>query len=161
MSEQDTIFREKSLEQLSTPEQLTSYLRVAGSGVWFVLAGIILLLAGLLVWGVFGRIFTTVTVPAQVSGGQMSCYILEEDLNSSGDPVDVAIGDQHMKADTRKVETKTMDSSADPVLYASGYLTPGKNVVILTCETGLENGYYDAVITTETLKPVSLLFSKS
>ena len=60
------IFREKSMEQLSTPEQLTGYLRVTGPGVWIVLAGLAILLAGLLVWGIFGRLVSTVTVPAKV-----------------------------------------------------------------------------------------------
>lgn len=161
MSDQEHIFREKSLEQLSTPEQLTGYLRVAGSGVWFVLAGIILLLAGLLVWGMFGWVYTTVKVPAQVSGGQVSCYVLVEDLTSPEKSVEVAIGDLHMRANTENVESRVMDNSADPALYASGYLTPGKNVLILTCPMNLEDGYYDAVITTEALNPVSLLFSKS
>ena len=69
MAEENKIFRDKSLEQLSSPEQLTSYLRVAGTGVWFVLAGIIVLIVGLIVWGIFGRIYTTVTVPAEVRDG--------------------------------------------------------------------------------------------
>ena len=50
------IFREKSLKQLSTPEQLTDYLRVTGPGVWFVLVGILVLLFGSLMWGIFGTI---------------------------------------------------------------------------------------------------------
>ena len=161
MDEQNKIFRDKSLEQLSNPEQLTSYLRVAGSGVWFVLIGIIVLIGGLIVWGIFGRIYTTVTVPAEVENGQVSCYILADDISLDSEKFDVEIGDQHMTAASSQAETRTMDSSADPSLYISGYLSPGKNVVVLTCDTTLKNGFYNAVITTETLNPVSLLFAKS
>ena len=74
------IFREKSMEQLSTPEQLTGYLRVTGPGVWIVLAGLAILLAGLLVWGIFGRLVSTVTVPAKVENGKAYCYVLQDDL---------------------------------------------------------------------------------
>lgn len=159
--EQNQIYREKYLEQLSSPDQLTGYLRVAGSGVWFILAGIILLIAGLIVWGIFGQIYTTVTVPAVVKGSQVSCYILTDDLTQTDDAVRVSIGDQDMTAETGDMQAQTMDASADPALYASGYLSPGRNVYILTCATALEDGYYDARITTETLHPISLLFAKS
>ena len=71
------------------------------------------------------------------------------------------IGDQHLTAETSQAETRTMNSSDNPSLYMSKYLNPGKNVVVLTCETTLENGFYDATITTEVLNPISLLFAKS
>lgn len=161
MDEQNKIFREKSLEQLSSPEELTSYLRVAGTGVWFVLVGIIVLIAGLIVWGIFGKLYTTVTVPAEVTDGLASCYILTDDITLDGGTVDIRIGDQHMVAEADQAETSTLDSSADASLYASGYLSPGKNVVVLTCPTTLENGTYNAIVTTETLNPISLLFAKS
>ena len=45
--EDSKIFREKSLEQLNAPEQLTEYLKVTGPGVWITLIGVIVLLCGL------------------------------------------------------------------------------------------------------------------
>ena len=157
---EDQLFREKSMEQLSTPEQLTSYLRVTGFGVWVVLAGIILLLAGLLIWGVFGRIVTRVTVPVQVENGVASCYVLTEDLDKEDHQVDISIGDVKMDADTGEAKEIILDASADPALYESGYLSPGKNAKILTCDTDLQDGIYEAAVTTETLKPITVLFGE-
>ena len=161
MGTDNNIFREKSIEQLSSPEQLTGYLRVTGPGVWFVLAGVIILLGGMLVWGIFGRILKTVTAPALVKDGEAYCYVLTEDVNLNSDDIEVRIGDVSMPADPQKASTITLDASADPALYASGYLSPGEGVVILACSTDLKDGNYNAVVTTEYLKPISLLFSQN
>ena len=44
------LFREKSIERISSPEQLNDYLHVTTPAVWAVLLAIILLLAGFLFW---------------------------------------------------------------------------------------------------------------
>ena len=134
------IFREKSMEQLSTPDQLTGYLRVTGPGVWVVLLGIIVLLAGMLVWGIFGRIISTVTVPAIVKDGKVSCYVLPDAIDSEDPDIDIRIGDITMTADPKAAKTTTMTASDDPALYSSGSLAPGKNVKVLKCDTTLTDG---------------------
>ena len=51
-----SIFRDKSLERISTPEQLNDYIKVTKPSVWVVLIATILLIAGALVWAIFGKI---------------------------------------------------------------------------------------------------------
>ena len=53
-----TLFREKTLERISSPEKLTDYLRVTNPGIWVVLGAIILLLSGLLIWSMIGTLET-------------------------------------------------------------------------------------------------------
>ncbi len=50
------LFREKSLERVSSPEQLDDYIRVTTPSVWLVLLALVLLLAGLLVYSVSGTV---------------------------------------------------------------------------------------------------------
>ena len=50
------IFREKSLERVSSPEELNDYIRVTTPSVWIVLAATVLLLVGMLAWSIFGRV---------------------------------------------------------------------------------------------------------
>ena len=154
------IFREKTMEQLSSPEQLAGYLKVTGPGVWFVLAGIIVLLAGMLIWGTFGQIISTVTVPARVEDGTLSCYILGADLPESDPEVEITIGDVSLKADTGDAKTVIMSADDDAHLYASQYLSSGKAVKVLTAPTDLANGFYNAKVTSEVIRPISLLFAK-
>ena len=41
------IFREKSLDRISSPEQLDDYIKVASPGVWMLLVACIVFLAGI------------------------------------------------------------------------------------------------------------------
>ena len=51
-----SVFREKSINRVSSPEQLDDYIRVTTPSVWLLLAAIILLLTGMLAWSVFGKV---------------------------------------------------------------------------------------------------------
>ena len=50
------IFREKSLERVSSPEELNDYIRVTSPSVWLVLLATVLLLVGMLAWCVLGTV---------------------------------------------------------------------------------------------------------
>ncbi|MCR5211979.1 MAG: hypothetical protein K6C41_05455 [Lachnospiraceae bacterium] len=50
------IFREKSLEKVTSPEQLNDYIKVTRPSVWLILFATIILIVGTLVWAVFGKI---------------------------------------------------------------------------------------------------------
>ncbi len=45
-----SIFREKSMERVSSPEQLNDYIKVTNPGIWLTLAAVIVLLIGFIVW---------------------------------------------------------------------------------------------------------------
>ena len=47
---ENSIFRKKSIERFSSPEQLNDYIRVSNPGVWLTLSAIIILLVGAGVW---------------------------------------------------------------------------------------------------------------
>ena len=52
----DKIFRKKSVDKMSSPEQLNDYIKVTSPGIWMVLAAIAIFLAGVCVWGIFGKL---------------------------------------------------------------------------------------------------------
>ncbi|MFR2214765.1 MAG: hypothetical protein ACLS61_13650 [Ruminococcus sp.] len=71
----DQIFRKKSLDRISSPEQLNDYIRVANPGIWMILAAVIILLAGVCVWGIFGHLDTkTETVGTAKAGTNHMLY---------------------------------------------------------------------------------------
>ena len=63
--------------RVSSPDQLTDYLRVTNPGIWVLLAGIVLLLAGVLVWFSIGTLETVIPVKARVEA-QRALVIPEE-----------------------------------------------------------------------------------
>ncbi len=50
------LFRKKSLDRVSSPEELNDYIRVTTPSVWLILIATIILLAGVLAWSVFGTV---------------------------------------------------------------------------------------------------------
>ena len=56
--ENNTMFRKKVVDRISSPDQLTDYLKVTDPGIWAVLLAVILLLAGLAVWSAVGTLET-------------------------------------------------------------------------------------------------------
>ena len=52
----NSIFRQKSIDKVTSPEKLDDYIRVTTPSIWIVLIAILILLAGGIVWGVFGEV---------------------------------------------------------------------------------------------------------
>ena len=52
----ELIFRQKSIDRISSPEQLHDYIKVSSPGAWIILVAIIIFLVGELIWGVKGSI---------------------------------------------------------------------------------------------------------
>jgi len=67
MAEPSTsIFNKKATEKLRNPDDLDKYVRVTNPSVWVVLGACIILLAGLLIWGIFGAVTTSVSTTGAV-----------------------------------------------------------------------------------------------
>jgi len=50
------IYREKAVQRVNRPEDLNDYVRVTTPSVWIVLIAVLLLLAGILAWTIFGSV---------------------------------------------------------------------------------------------------------
>ncbi len=72
------LFREESMERIQSPERLNDYLRVANPTVWIVLAAVIVLLAGMLIWGSVACIDSFVAGTARVENGVMTVSFDDE-----------------------------------------------------------------------------------
>lgn len=75
-------FRQRSLGRISSPKQLTDYLRVTNPGIWVFLAAVILLLGGLFAWSMAGKLETFTGAVASVENGQ--AQILVTDAGTEG-----------------------------------------------------------------------------
>ena len=58
MAEKDngSIFRQKSLDRINSPDQINDYIRVLNPAMWMVLLGIILLLLAGILWAALGKL---------------------------------------------------------------------------------------------------------
>ena len=63
---ENNLFRKKSLERISSPEELHDYMRVTGPRLWMLLGAILALLAGFVVYASTVTMENTVRIPVRV-----------------------------------------------------------------------------------------------
>ena len=54
MSEGKRVYRQESLDRISSPEKLNDYIKVSSPSVWLIMAAIIILLLGVIAWSILG-----------------------------------------------------------------------------------------------------------
>ena len=82
----EQLFRKKSMDRLSSPEELNSYLRVTTPAVWLVLSSVILILVGALFWGGATFITSSVSGTAKVKDGIMVVTFEEDEFAQNVEP---------------------------------------------------------------------------
>lgn len=153
------IFREKSMKRVSSPEQLGDYIRVSNPSVWMVLAAVIILLAGVCVWGVFGRLETTVSAPVVVKDGQAVCYVTEKDAMSVKEGMTVTVNGQEYKVVSVATVPMEITGSFDSYALHIGGFGIGEWVYTVTVDAAIADGTYSAEIVTDSVSPMSFVFN--
>lgn len=77
---ESSIFNQKAAEKLRSPDDLNKYVRVTNPSVWVVLFAFSALIVGLLSWGVFGSVTTSVSATGVVVNGEAMCFLSAEDV---------------------------------------------------------------------------------
>ena len=75
-----SVFRQKSMERITSPEQMNDYIRVSNPSVWMLLAAVIVLLIGVCVWGAFGHLDTVVQTGGICEDGRLTVFLSESDF---------------------------------------------------------------------------------
>ena len=137
--EQQSLFRKSSMESISSPEQLTDYLRVTSPAVWIVMAAIILLLVGMLIWGSTAHIDSYAAGTAQVQDGRMIVVFEDSELAANVKAgMSVTVGETSSLIDS-------VGSTESGALFASAGTT-------------LADGSYPARVIFRQTQVLSLLF---
>ena len=129
------LFRKKALDRISSPEQLTDYLRVTNPGIWVVLVAVILLLAGVFAWSLVGTLETSAEVKIAVSDHTAKVIPLGSESLADGMPLRVS-GQEYQIAFSETDEY-------------------GRSVG--TAEVNLPDGTYDGTVVLEAVHPISFL----
>lgn len=134
------LYREKNITRISSPEQLNDYLKVTKPAVWAVLAAIVLMLVGTLIWGSFAYIGSSVEGIAEVKNGTMTVYFKDGSFAGNvQEGMNVKVG-----------ETSS-------TIIGVGRDQNGR--VFAQAETILDDGSYLASVTYKQTQVLSLLFN--
>lgn len=160
MDTKNTIFREKSMERISSPEDLNDYVRVANPGVWLTLAGIIALLIGFIVWGVYGKLETTVDVLALSDDGVTLCYVKEQDISQISDGMKLVLADG-TECTISGIGEESVNSAEVLSEYARHLvgLAEGEWIHPVNIAEDLPEGMQAGRIITESIHPIRFIFN--
>lgn len=156
-----SIFRKASLDRVSNPEQLNDYIRVTNPGVWIIMCAVIVLLAGVCVWGVFGRMDTTLTVGAVTEHNETLCYVKDSDVKALESGMTVWIGDEEYQISHIIQQPIQVDDTFAEYLLHVGDLAEGEWVygVVLDDLYGEDGMISEAEIVIESIAPMSFVLN--
>lgn len=136
----DQLYRKKVMDRLSSPEQLNDYLHVTRPAIWVVIAAILLLLIGGIIWSSVTYINSFVDGTAEVSNGHMTVTFNDDQFAQNVQAgLDVTVGD------TRST-IQSVGWNPDGTLFA-------------TADTSLADGTYPASVSYRRSQLFQLLFN--
>ena len=138
MSDQEqSVFRKKTLDRISSPDQLTDYLRVTNPGIWAVLAAVLLLLGGIFAWAAVGTLETTADAAVIVNGHTAQI------VANGAAPIEAGMT-------LRVLGKEYVIASAESDEYGR---TTG------TAEVELPDGTYEGIVVTDSTRPLDFLLT--
>ena len=157
MNEQ--LFRKKSVERVSSPEQLNEYIRVANPSTWIVLIAIVILLAGVVVWGVIGHLETTLPAAVVCENGEAVIYIKDADIDKIEVGMAVHVdGKEYAVCEISPTPMRVDDTIPEYVMHLSN-LTVGEWVYTVKLSGEIADGVQKAEIVIESISPISFILN--
>ena len=153
------LFKKSSIDKVSSPEQLHDYVKVTNPGLWMVISAIVILLAGVVVWGAIGKIDTAMETAIVADGGNAVIYIGESDVEKLEIGMIVrSEGKEYKITDIAKEPIKVDASLSDYAIHASG-LAIGEWVYAVSIDGEHSDGVHKADIVTESISPISFILN--
>ena len=153
------LFRQKSLERISSPEQLSSYIRVSTPSVWLLLTAIVILLAGVCVWDVFGHMDTTLPAAAVSQDGSVTAWVREADVEKIHAGSAVSIGSAEGTVQSVDAEPVRVDETFTDYMRHVGSLRDGEWVFAVVLDVDCPDGVHAAQIVIDSVHPMSFVLN--
>ena len=135
------LFRKKSVDRISSPEQLNDYLRVTSPAVWVILLAVVLLLAGLLIWSSTAVIESYAEGSAEVKDGVMTIRFTDQSF-------------------AKNIETGMTVTAGENTCTVASVGRDSNGLIIATAQTALSDGFYDVRVSYKYTQVLSLLFDR-
>lgn len=152
------LFRKSSIDRVNSPEKLNEHIRVTNPSVWLILSAIVILLVGVIVWGIFGSIETNVETCAISEGNSVYCIVTKEQKEWIEEGMQITVEGKTGTVTKVQSSPKQLDESMDDlVLYLTGFSKGDFYYMVNIQIEGLENGVFPAVIAVERIHPISFV----
>ena len=148
-----TIFRKKSLDRVTSVEELDKYIKTTTPSLWLLLASIIVFLLGIIVWAVVGKINVESVSGCNVNNGSVTCLITEERVDKLNENSYIEINEKIININKVDGPFKA-DENKDQSMLHNSLVEEGSwyYEVSGTCE--LSNGSYKGKVVFEEISPI-------
>ena len=154
------LFRKKSIERVTSPEQLNDYIRVSNPGVWMILAAVVILLAGVCVWGFFGRLDTKKQASGVCENGKLTCYIKSDDIADVKEDTFVSVAGKEYTVKSVSSSPVRLDGEKDSYLiYLGGFSETDWVFSVTVYAPDLADGEYSVDVITKRVSPISFVLN--
>ena len=152
----NNLFRKKNMERISSPEQFHDYIHISNPSAWVALAAFAILLAGICVWGLFGRLDTTLPVVAVKEADRIVCYVKEADQPTIEIGMAVEIDEKEYFITNMETHPIRVDSSISEYAKHIGNLNDGEWIyrIETDCGKGSDGDVFPAEIIVERIHPL-------
>ena len=158
-----SIFNKRATDKLRSPDDLDKYVRVTNPSVWVLLLACTALLVGLLSWGIFGSVTTSIAAKGVSLDGTVMCFVSPDDAAKvhEGDVANV----EGTRMTVASVSTVPLSRFETWEVLSSDYLVDrlvedewAYQVIFEGDASALEQGVpIEVRITTERVAPIELI----
>lgn len=157
------LFREKSIEKVTSPEQLNDYIRVTSPGVWLTLGAVLIFLVCACIWAAAGTLDITVEAKGLADGKILYCYLDEEDIQyvREGMAVHTKTGDGTVKSVSEvpdDYETMAQRLGGESMVHALHIQDGEWRYLVEISREEASQGPTDVQIVTDQVSPISYVF---
>lgn len=157
---EEQLYRKESLDKISSPEQLDSYVKVMPSGSWIFIIAILCLLVGFTCWGIFGKLHYYVNGVAKVEENLITSYVKPEEYKQILDNQKCFINGTTFIVCLGEDKPIKVDETFDQNLISSGNFSYGEYVNVITFENKeLKAGIYSCEFEIKEISPFSFLIN--
>ena len=154
------LFRKKTLDRISSPEELHDYMRVTSPRLWILLAAILVLLLGFVVYASTVRLENTVSIPVEIKNLKYHQQNPEMEENEFYTLVTCRLPDSYLD----RVKTGMRVRIGDFMGQVKWLSTANQQEISVTIVMDqqplpLQDGEYEAELILESTTPVSFLWN--
>lgn len=154
----NAIFRQKSLDRVSSVEDLDKYIKTTTPSLWLLLASIIVFLVGIIAWAAIGKINVESVTGINVTSGNITCIVAEEKYELIDEDSFIEIDNKEYKITDVKGPYKANQESNSSLLHTSNIEDDAWYYEVIG--TGdLKDGDYKGKVVFEQVSPITFIIN--
>ena len=139
---------------------MNDYIRVSNPSVWIILAAVILLLAGVFVWGLFGCLDSAFQTGGVCKDGFLTVYVSEENFAKISEKAVISVDGAELALSDIPFSHVRLDDNADPYLLHLTGASAGDWVYVLKVDAaGMKDGIISVSVITERVRPLDFVLN--